>query len=566
MELKERIEQFLKITSEFLLSEQLKPTKEIIDNYYKRLSEPMQVAIIGKIKASKSTMVNAILEEDNLVQTGDMEVTYNVSWLKFDEYAQSIKVHFKDNTETLIDKGKWTEWANAQTKDEIKNKIAFMEIPQNNPVLEKINIIDTPGLLSGGIDAQNTIDFLSKKEHKPDAVVVLFAGSIHEDVASIVTQFQNHELNFTPLNTLGVLSKIDSYWKPEQNKLEYPMKKGLETCERLMSDANTKGLFYKIYPVNSLLSIASFSITQKDVELLKKLSELPLNEIESSLCYPTIFYADSKLPITPCVFYDEEKPGECARPGYNGFCKIYYRQSIDLGLDINCIRPYLYHKFDRFGIMLLCTYLKENPDARLEEIKLHLRQTSGYKNFVKVLRNHFGERATLIKMQSAISNLLSELKEESNRLTNENKRESAEFVNSIHTALLKEKEFDLELKLMEILCALYENKLCNMGSYTEICQEEIESDILHISGEFGSSLTVKLGLTEDVNIEGLKRIADEKIRIWRILAKNFHEDAVEIEYSDYAKVIYKTYQEIKNSLDVLNNKIDEYHKLLHISK
>ena len=103
-----------------------------------------------------------------------------------------------------------------------------------------------------------------------------------------------------------------------------------------------------------------------------------------------------------------------------------------------------------------------------------------------------------------------------------------------------------------------------MNSYTDISQNDIENDIKCLSGEFGNSLTAKLGLKEDLNLEELKRIADEKIRKWRILAKIFHEDAVEIEYSDYAKVIYKTYDKIKDNLDVLSSKIDDYNKLLYI--
>ena len=37
----------------------------------------MQLAIIGKISSSKSTLVNAILGKDGVMATGQMEVTYN---------------------------------------------------------------------------------------------------------------------------------------------------------------------------------------------------------------------------------------------------------------------------------------------------------------------------------------------------------------------------------------------------------------------------------------------------------------------------------------------------------
>ena len=53
-----------------------------IQEALERLSRPMQLAIIGKISSSKSTLVNAVLGKEEVVRTGQMEETFNVSWLK----------------------------------------------------------------------------------------------------------------------------------------------------------------------------------------------------------------------------------------------------------------------------------------------------------------------------------------------------------------------------------------------------------------------------------------------------------------------------------------------------
>ncbi len=58
-----------------------------------RLGEPMRVAIVGKIKAGKSTMMNALLGEA-VVATGSVETTFNVNWLTYGSPA--LVVHFKD--------------------------------------------------------------------------------------------------------------------------------------------------------------------------------------------------------------------------------------------------------------------------------------------------------------------------------------------------------------------------------------------------------------------------------------------------------------------------------------
>lgn len=62
-----------------------------------KLDEPMQLAIIGKISSSKSTLVNAILGKDELMSTGQKEVTYNVGWLKYGKSDSDIIIHYKDN-------------------------------------------------------------------------------------------------------------------------------------------------------------------------------------------------------------------------------------------------------------------------------------------------------------------------------------------------------------------------------------------------------------------------------------------------------------------------------------
>ena len=62
-----------------------------IDQCYQQLDLPMRVAIVGMIKAGKSTMMNALLGE-KIVATGTVEATFNVNWLKYGE-SKSLLVH-----------------------------------------------------------------------------------------------------------------------------------------------------------------------------------------------------------------------------------------------------------------------------------------------------------------------------------------------------------------------------------------------------------------------------------------------------------------------------------------
>ena len=92
--LKKCLQECLRILVENKVSMSLVSDK--IQEVLERLSQPMQLAIIGKISSSKSTLVNAILGKDEVVRTGQMEETFNVSWLKYGDSNDDVKVVFKN--------------------------------------------------------------------------------------------------------------------------------------------------------------------------------------------------------------------------------------------------------------------------------------------------------------------------------------------------------------------------------------------------------------------------------------------------------------------------------------
>lgn len=184
-----------------------------INSSIKKLKEPMQLAIIGKISSSKSTLVNAILGKEEIMATGQKEVTYNVGWLKYGKPNSDIIIHHKDGTpNTIKSQEEFSKWSTESDNNEINN-ISYIEIFDEAEILKKINIIDTPGLDAlRGKDSQNTLDFISKV--RPDAVIMLFTHSVSENVLDIVSKY-NTGSSFNPLNAIGILSKIDVLWQED---------------------------------------------------------------------------------------------------------------------------------------------------------------------------------------------------------------------------------------------------------------------------------------------------------------------------------------------------------------
>lgn len=131
-----------------------------IDNAIEKMSRPIEVAVIGKISSSKSTLVNALLGEAEVVRTGQMEETFNVSWIKYGDSNADIKVYFKDGTMRVIPRGDWIKWTSHQESNNLKEKVSYIEVTYQHDILKRINIIDTPGLDAlSEIDSKNTIAF-----------------------------------------------------------------------------------------------------------------------------------------------------------------------------------------------------------------------------------------------------------------------------------------------------------------------------------------------------------------------------------------------------------------------
>ena len=96
-----------------------------IQEALERLSQPMQLAIIGKISSSKSTLVNAILGKEEVVRTGQMEETFNVSWIKYGDSNSDIKVVFKNGEIKYVPNKDWAFWTSHQHDNILKEQVKY---------------------------------------------------------------------------------------------------------------------------------------------------------------------------------------------------------------------------------------------------------------------------------------------------------------------------------------------------------------------------------------------------------------------------------------------------------
>lgn len=459
-----------------------------------KLGEPMQLAIIGKISSSKSTLVNAILGKNELMSTGQKEVTYNVGWLKYGKPDSDIIIHYKDDRPDKSFKRELFASLSTDVNQEEIDNISYIETFDDAEILKDINIIDTPGLdAKREKDSQNTLDFISNV--RPDAVVMLFTHAVSENVLDIVRQF-NAGTSFNPLNAIGVLSKIDVLWQETIPR----DKKALQIGQKMVSNRKKKDLMlsktlFDLYPISALLYLAATTVTDDDIAKILSSFENDSSSFTKSLNSMTRYLSELTTPLS-----QQEREAIAGKMGL-------------------------------YGIWLIVQRIKNKEDICLPEVKRMFLLESGASDFQKTLYNHFGSRAKLIKLESIFQHLHQEIQKAKGTVktaTDQSLLSTLEQrISDIFSLLVHEhKEY-------ELLNKIYSGEL--------MLDDEITDEFRNLCGENGNSAPEKLGLHSGTDIQQLLETAQQREKAWR------RDIALEPdpEEREWMNVILKSYSNLR---------------------
>lgn len=456
---------------------------DCIDCAIADLHAPIQLAIIGKISSSKSTLVNAILGASNIVATGQAELTYNVNWLKYGSLDDDIVVYFKDGTHEAKPRTEWTLLANrlsdeeATENDELKqyvDKIKYIEVPYPAEILKYVNIIDTPGLYSYyRKDSENTLSFL--KEVKPDAVVMLFVKSILSEDMETLSKFQEKAagrqqlFTLSPLNAIGMLAKMDESWKVTEQKNPY------DVSSRVIGDLKRDHpelttTFFDIQPVSALLGLSTVFV-EADFSQLKKLAELSDAQLASLFKSKRHFLAAT--------------------------------EAVDLSQET--LKLLLLH-YGLYGIYAIIRFIKLKPDGSVAELSMYIEEISGFKRFRSLLFAHFRDRAVLIKAQNSVQAII----------------DRCEAVRKVtHDEQVKERINQVQVKIMTSFMSVHEYaewfyllKIYN-GEFNHL-EKNMTDEYKTICGENGDSVVSKLSLAPNSTVEDMQAKSAERASYWNM--------------------------------------------------
>lgn len=243
---------------------------------------PFNIAVFGRMKSGKSSIVNALLGRD-LAITGTEETTATLNVItKADNPGNSVSftIHWKDGriedcpVSRLSEE--WTGQSQA-VRDRVANT-SFLQLYSDNPMLSLCEVTDTPGTGSSVAEhekvSQDFLDMSIREGRKADALVYVFGVAGRETDEEALARFRDGCLNSRPGNSVGVMHKWDStYWDSNGNWSDIQAK-----ADRLK--AQMSSVVADVIPVSAPLAMLA---SRASDELLAAILKCARQEGESGL-------------------------------------------------------------------------------------------------------------------------------------------------------------------------------------------------------------------------------------------------------------------------------------------
>lgn len=439
-----------------------------------------------KIKTQAEQLKGLTAQIGELLITGRTETTYKVTWFKYSETPKLIVyLQGEEKVETTIDQLEFWTVRSKRTENSQLDKVKYIEFYYPNKLLKEMELIDTPGLASTHvIDAQSTLDFLgldvnqvneatSEEASKADAIIYAFTKGMHEKDENVLQALQGSIFaNASPINAIGALTKVDIYWS---SGYDNPLEAGKHIINNLLTNPQVKKLLYTVSPIAGIIAENSNSLSEREKEILTLLGQLPAETFDKLIKDAARFTKKQRedVPVPP-----EE-------------------------------RRLVWDRLDQYGVNTAVKGLKQG--ISIDGLSSYLYEKSGASELVGIIRQHFGNRAFLIKM----SYILSRVKYLTNGLYNQYRIKNKMVTGILEIISTECEKFQSEehaFSELRVLQYYYNGDL-------QLEEDEVE-EFLQIVGERGANCEARLGMNEPRPIAQLMDIAKEKAGRWNSKGSN----------------------------------------------
>jgi hypothetical protein len=429
----------------------------LLQDHLARFDEPLRVAFAGKVKAGKSTLLNALVGEE-IAPTDAGECTRVVTWYQ-DAPAPRVRLFSRAGAVQPLTLAR-RRGALALDLGMPADQVDRLVVDWPSGYLRGTTLIDTPGIASLTADtAARAGDFLTPADApSPADAVVYLMRHLHGSDVRFLESFRDTDLaRATPVTTIAVLSRADEIGVGRLDALSSASR----IARRYRADPTLRGLCQTVVPVAGLLAQTGRTMRQDEFAALVTLAGLDLDRL--------LLSADrfSTRPLE--------------------------------GAPEPAVRAALVERFGLFGVRLATELIRRglsDPSALSRELVRH----SGLDALRTVLTTQFAERRELLKSRSALLAL--------DRVLASPRSGSAPLVAERERILSGAHEF-VELRLLSALRA---------GSI-RFPTDAVEDAERLLGGE-GSGAAVRLGLDPDSPAAELRSAALAAVVRWQRRAES----------------------------------------------
>ena len=261
-----------------------------------RLHGPLRVAIAGKVKAGKSTLLNALIGEE-LAPTDAGECTQIVTWYQQGPAREVMLFPRNGPAQRLIFSQRGA--LDIDLAGHAAGDVDRLEVSWPTPRLRDLTIIDTPGIASITADVSDrTLRVLTPEDDRApvvDAVLYLLRHTHASDIRFLESFHDDELAHGTPMNTVGVLSRADEIGSCRLDAMEVADR----VAGRYQGEPRLRRLCPVVVPVAGLLAFAGVTLRQTEFRSLTALAGADPAETEELMLTGDRFdHRPSSVPVT----------------------------------------------------------------------------------------------------------------------------------------------------------------------------------------------------------------------------------------------------------------------------
>lgn len=424
-----------------------------------RLLGPIRLAIAGKVKAGKSTLLNALVGEE-LAPTDAGECTKVLTWYRYSPRPY-VMLHPREGEPEERPYSRHHGALDVDLGGRTAESVDHLEVGWPTSRLEQLVLIDTPGIASISTEVSaRTHDAMSAEAGQApvaDAVLYLLRHTHASDLRFLEAFHDDEVARGTPVNAVGVLSRADEIGSSRLDAMQVADR----VARRYEADPRLHRLCPMVVPVNGLLAHAAVTLREAEYAALVTVANASDSE-------------RAELLLTADRFAT--------------------RQSV---IEVTAEqRTALLNRLGLFGVRHCIELIRSDKVRSSSDLASMLTASTGLQRLREVVLVQFESRARVLKARSAVAALENLLRAGACTGGLELQRRLEEVTSSAH-----------EFEEVRILLALRASDLA--------LPPDRATALDRLMGGAGHRPATRLGLSPDASAEELEAAAVAALKTWQ---------------------------------------------------